>query len=303
MRVTCLINHYNYGEFVGEALASVVGQTRALDEVILVDDGSQEPHLAQVRAAVAGLPGVRLIEKPNEGQLSCFQVGLEASTGDVVFFLDADDRWRPGYVEAVLALLERRPDIGFVATNNTDFFTDGTARVEARASRDLGYSVVLCLARGGAWIGAPTSCLAMRREVLEQIFPVPNPRAWRVCADEALVYGSSMVGARKYFLGEPLVEYRVHDNNRFFGRKDSPERAYSRRIEGRRLTEHLRLRLSLPATLADLAHYEFRTLEAPTREDYRRYQSSVLSASIPLRRKLRVLFALFRAYHFGRNQR
>lgn len=296
MRVTCLVNHYDYGAFVGEAVASVLAQTRVPDEIVVVDDGSHEPHRTQVRAACAVSPRVTLVEKANEGQLSCFQVGLERSTGDLVFFLDADDRWLPDYVETVARLFEARPDIGFVATNNRDVFSDGTTRANELPSRDLGFSVALCLARGGAWVGAPTSCLAMRRSVLDQIFPLPNPRAWRVCADEALVYGSSLVGARKYFLGTPLVEYRIHGNNTFFGKKDSPERAYQRRLEGRRLTEHLRAKLSLPQSLIDIAHYEFKTIEAPTREDYARYRTAVRGTVMPPTRKLRVLFALWRAY-------
>lgn len=302
MRLTCLINHYDYGDFVGEALASVFAQSRVPDEIIVVDDGSHEPHLERLRAAARLYPDVRLVEKQNGGQLSCFQVGLEVATGDVILFLDADDRWRPSYVATVFELLERRPDIDFVATNRYEFFTDGTSRTEALRSRDLGYSTALCLARGGVWNGAPTSCLAIRRGVLDQIFPMPNPRAWRVCADEALVYGASMVGARKYFIGEPLVEYRVHGSNLFFGKKLSPEQAYWRRLEGRRLTEFLRRKQSLPLSLADLAHTEFRTIEAPTREEYRRYQSTIVDAMLPVRRRLRLLFALFRDYYFGQKR-
>jgi glycosyltransferase involved in cell wall biosynthesis len=297
MRVSCLISHYNYGEFVGEALASVLAQTRVPDEIVLVDDGSSESHRARVREAAASSPRVTLIEKPNEGQLSCFRVGLERSTGDIVFFLDADDRWKPEYVATVLELLERRRDVGFVASARTEFHPDGRVEVHESASRDLGFSVIRCLEAGGAWIGAPTSCLAIRRSVLDQIFPVPNPQAWRVCADEALVYGASLVGARKYFLGQPLVEYRVHGANAFFDRKDSPERAYMRRLEGRRLTEALRLRMSLPVSLAKMAHYEFRTIERPTRDEYRTYCRLVHRSELPLRRKLRVLTGLFHAYH------
>jgi len=303
MRVTCLINHYDYGAFVGEAIASVLAQTRAPDEILVVDDGSHEPHLSEVRAAAATSSRVVLIEKHNGGQLSCFEAGLERSSGDVVFFLDADDRWRPEYVERVVALLERRPDIGFVAAHHLQLDADGAVRGEALPSRELGYSVALCLARGGAWVGAPTSCLAIRRSVIERIFPVPNASAWQVCADEALVYGSSMVGARKYFLGEPLVEYRVHGANSFHGRKDSAERAYMRRLEGRRLTEALRQRCSLPSTLVDILHYEFQTIESPTQEEYAHYRRAVLNSTATLRRKVRILFALWRVYRFPRNDR
>jgi glycosyltransferase involved in cell wall biosynthesis len=300
MKVSCLVNHFDYGPYVGEAIRSVLGQTRMPDEIILVDDGSNEPHLTQVREAAATSNRVRLIEKPNGGQLSCFDTGLSACTGDVVFFLDADDRWKPEYIAIVLRLLEGRPDIGFVVTNHEIFHADGGIRSQALPSRDLGYSVALCLAQGGAWVGGPTSCLAIRRSVLDQIFPVPNDKAWRICADEALVYGSSLAAVRKYFLGDLLVEYRVHDANAFFGKRDTPERAFQRRLEGRRLTEFLRNRFSLPISLVDILHHEFRTIERPTREEYKQYRRAVLSSNASLRKKLHLMTALFRAYHLTR---
>lgn len=303
MRTACLINHFKYGEFIAEAVDSVLRQTRALDEIVLVDDGSPAGDLERVREAAARDPRIRLIEKDNGGQLSCFQVGLAELTADVVFFLDADDAWEPEYVARVAELLEARPDLGFVAVNVRTCFADGKEEVAELESRDLGFSVVRCLQKGGAWVGAPTSCLAIRREVLDKIFPVPDPRAWRVCADEALVYGSSLAGARKYVIGDPLVRYRVHDRNAFFGSKDSPERAYMRRLEGRRLVEHMRQRLSLPASLIDLVHYEFRTIERPTKTEYSTYWGLVRNAPIPWARKLRLYSGLFSQYRLGRKAR
>ena len=300
MRTTCLINHYNYGEFVGEAVSSALAQTHPLDEIILVDDGSSEEHLALAKAAAAQSDLVQLVNKPNGGQLSCFQAGLEASDGDLVFFLDGDDCWTPNYVQRVVELLRERPEVDFVATNQREFSAEGTKRVEGRPSRDRGKSLVLCLEKGGVWVGAPTSCLAIRRPILKKIFPVPNPEGWRVCADEALVYGSSIANAHKYFLGEPLVEYRIHDNNSFFNKKDTPERAFSRRLEGRRLIERMRQDLSLPATLAELAHYEFRTIENPTRTEYKAYRNTVLRSHLSCNRKMRLLLAIVRTYYLGR---
>ncbi len=153
MRVTCLINHFNYGNFIGEAVASVLAQTHPLDEIVLVDDGSDPEHLGQAQAAANQSTKVQLIAQSNGGQLSCFQAGLNASDGELVFFLDADDRWDPTYVEHVLELLKNHPEIDFVATNNLEFSDGCTVRIENRPSRDRGYSVVLCLEKGGAWGG------------------------------------------------------------------------------------------------------------------------------------------------------
>ena len=50
-----------------------------------------------------------LVEKENGGQLSCFEVGIASSAAEIVFFLDADDAWEPGYVERVLRVYPGNP--------------------------------------------------------------------------------------------------------------------------------------------------------------------------------------------------
>lgn len=296
----CLINHFNYGKFVEEAVLSVVHQSRPLDEIIVVDDGSRPEDLEILRRICREHPSVRLIEKPNGGQLSCFEVGVAESTADVAFFLDADDTWDPRYVEVVMKLLEERSEIEFVACNERRFFTDGRSEVTSRDDRDLGYSVVRSLKNGGAFVGQPTSCLAIKRRVLDDIFPLPQARGWRTCADEALVYGSSVVGARKYFIGEPLVGYRIHGTNHWFGKKYCAKDRLLRGLEVQRLVEVLRLRQGLPTSLANLAHHEFRTIEKADRHDYSEYQRLVSSSLLSFRRKLRIRLAILAWYRFGK---
>ncbi|QDV09653.1 Hyaluronan synthase [Planctomycetes bacterium Poly30] len=296
----CLINHYNYRDFVREAVASAVEQTHPFDEILVVDDGSSEEHLEEVRRVCAEYDAVRLIEKKNGGQLSCFEVGVAESTADVAFFLDADDVWDPRYVESVMKVFAEHPEVEFVACNERRFFPDGRSEVTPRQTRDLGYSFVRALKNGGAFVGQPTSCLAIKRRILDDIFPLPQARGWRTCADEALVYGSSVVGARKYFLGEPLVGYRIHGTNHWFGKKYCPKDRLLRGREVQRLVEVLRLRQGLPISMANLAHHEFRTIEGANKNDYTEYQRLVGSSQLSFRRKLRIRLAIFAWYRLGK---
>lgn len=298
MRAACLINHFQYGEFVGEAIDSVAAQTRPLDEIIVVDDGSSSDHLAKLREAAGKHANVHLIEKENGGQLSCFEAGIAASTADVVFFLDADDAWQPTYVERVLRLLDERSDVDFVQTAERRLFEDGRVETSPGPGRDLGISLVRSLQSGGSWGGQPTSCLAIRRWVLDRIFPLPDAFTWRTCADEALVYGSSLAGARKYWLGEPLVDYRVHGANGFYGRPYDAADRLERGTNVLRLVEVMRERAHLPPSLAHLAHHEFRTIEAPDRRDYKEYVRLVAASDLPRHRKRRLRLALLGWYWF-----
>ena len=300
MRIACLLNHYNYGRFVGEALASVSAQTRALDEVVVVDDGSDDENRTALRAVAEENGDVTIIEKDNGGQLSCFEAGLEASSSELVFFLDADDTWEPEYVERVHGLFASDPGLDVVFTAERRVRPDGSTEFTERPSRCLGYAVARSLNRGGGWHGQPTSCIAMRRTVLDRIFPIPLTRGWTTCADEALVYGSAIVGARRQFLGEPLVRYRIHDANHFHGRPYDAGDRLTRGIEVLRLVELLRQRESLPESLAHLAHHEFRTIEDPTKAEYKEYRRLVSGSTLPAHRRRRILIALWGWYRLGR---
>jgi glycosyltransferase involved in cell wall biosynthesis len=301
LTTACLINHFNYGGFVGEAIQSALKQTVAFDEIVVVDDGSRADELAKLREACKADPRIALIEKANGGQLSCFHEGFARCTADIVFFLDADDFWDPGYVEAALAIYERRKDVGFVAASHRVRFSDGTKKDCAEDERDLGYSIVRCH-RHPHWVGAPTSCVSMRRSVLAQFLPFDSRFGWRTCADECLVVGASLVGARKHSLGSVHVNYRVHGDNAWHGRRyDAADRLF-RRLEGLRLCQTLREKLSLPDELASLAADEFRTIERPSRRDYRHYCRVVQDSRLSLGAKLRARADLLSTYWFGRKR-
>ena len=83
-----IVNNYNYGRFLPDAIDSALAQTYVPLEVIVVDDGSTDAS----RDIMSGyLPRIRPVLKPNGGQASALNAGFAASRGDVVLFLDADD--------------------------------------------------------------------------------------------------------------------------------------------------------------------------------------------------------------------
>jgi len=281
---TCLINNYNYGRFVVEAVDSALAQTTAFDQIIVVDDGSTDDSIAQLHRAFGGHARVEIISKHNAGQLSCFNAGAERVTGDVVFFLDADDAYEPQHVERTLAAYhaESRPD--FVFCGYREFGERSSVVRKWPTNRDLGYSVVLA-AYQREWIGAKTSCLSMRRTVLNKILPLPLAEDWKTRADDCLIFGASLAGARKYYLAEPLIRYRVHGGNAFCRNKPDEHATYRRRLAINRLFEHLERKLSYNvARLGDFHHREFLTIAEPTFRELTKYLGITASTRLsPLR--------------------
>ncbi len=296
MTTSCLINSFNYGQFVGEAVEGTLRQTRPFDEIIIVDDGSTDGSLELLRAEFGNRPQIQIVAKHNQGQLSCFNEGFARATGDIVFFLDADDVYETDYLQKVLAEYHRHPVCDFIFCGRRHFGDREGVSLKFPEDRDLGYSVIRT-AYSKEWIGAGTSCLSMRRHVLERILPLPFVDDWRTRADDCLVFGASLVGARKRFLAQPLVRYRVHSNNHFCGRKPDPAATYRRRLAINRLFEYLqRQQCYNIRQLADFPHREFETIERPSLDQLLGYSRISLGARVSILRRLSCIVSM--AQHF-----
>lgn len=118
--VSTIITTYNYAQFITAAIESVLTQTRRPDEIVVVDDGSTDQTAALVADYAA--QGVRYILKENGGAGSARNRGLRETTGELVTFLDADDRWLPDKLERQLAHLARYPAAGLVTGGECQVF-------------------------------------------------------------------------------------------------------------------------------------------------------------------------------------
>lgn len=288
LRSVCLVNCYDYQEYVVEAVRSALEQTVPFDEIVVVDDGSRDASAARLAEAFAGDPRVSLVRQANGGQLSCFHTGLARSTGELVFFLDADDAYEPGYLERALEVYTRHPECGvLLAAHRLVGERQGVRRV-TEVDADLGFGAVLALSRSLKKLGiAPTSTLSARRALLERFLPLPEALLadWRTRADDVLVFGLALAGARRRTLAEPQVRYRVHGANAWFGRRHDAAYEYARELAITRLLRRLQDHLGYGDALAGHAHHEYRTLAQPTRAQLATYLKLVLRSDLRLGRK------------------
>ena len=105
MHVSLVIPTHNRSATLGRALASVVSQTRAPDEVIVVDDGSDDDAVRLVATQF----GVQYIFQSHAGVSSARNRGIDAATGEWIAFLDSDDEWLPDKLEHQLQSLSHSP--------------------------------------------------------------------------------------------------------------------------------------------------------------------------------------------------
>jgi glycosyltransferase involved in cell wall biosynthesis len=98
-KFSVIITSYNYERFVGAAIRSVLDQSHKNIECIVVDDGSTDGSLDIIRS----FPGIEVVAKQNGGQASAVRAGLARASGDIVLFLDADDKLYPMACEKICA--------------------------------------------------------------------------------------------------------------------------------------------------------------------------------------------------------
>lgn len=112
--VTVVIPAYNCAGTVAETLDSVLAQNHAATEVVVVNDGSRDDTLQVLRRFG---DRIRVIDQPNAGPPAARNAGLRAARGEYIAFLDADDVWVQGKLEAQARHLDANPDVGTVFTD------------------------------------------------------------------------------------------------------------------------------------------------------------------------------------------
>lgn len=90
-KVSVIVPAYNVASSVVGCLDSVYAQSYANIELIVVNDGSTDETLAKLRAYRAEHSSMTLIDQPNRGLSAARNAGLDAASGELIFFLDSDD--------------------------------------------------------------------------------------------------------------------------------------------------------------------------------------------------------------------
>lgn len=116
MRFSIIIPLYNKAPYVAKAIGSVLSQTFADYELIIVDDGSQDDSLSIAAEAVEGKGNCQVIRQGNTGVSMARNNGVACSRGDYLCFLDADDWWAPSFLEEVSELIVEYPEAGIYGT-------------------------------------------------------------------------------------------------------------------------------------------------------------------------------------------
>lgn len=115
--VSVVIPNYNYSRYLAEAISSVLNQSHAKIECIVVNNGSTDDSLKilhQFRSRIT------IIDQENRGQSGARNAGLDIAGGDFIAFLDADDYWSEQKIELQLKLLNDETELVYCGISKFD---------------------------------------------------------------------------------------------------------------------------------------------------------------------------------------
>src|SRR2546430_3854957 len=112
---TFVLAAYNEEDYVGDAIGSVLSQTREDFELMVVDDGSADATAEVVRGFESD-PRLTLISQENRGLAASLNRGIRAGSAPYASLIDADDLWMPSYLEKLGEALDHHAEAGFAYT-------------------------------------------------------------------------------------------------------------------------------------------------------------------------------------------
>lgn len=207
MRLTGIVCTYNHADCLEACLDAILAQSRPLDELIVVDDGSTDATAAILERRAQACAYLRIITHPtNRGLIAAGATGFAAARGDYVATLASDDRVMPGFFAAADEAA-RRHGKGVICGSTR--ILSGTQVREYRldlpgAALEPG-QVAALLAEDYHWFA--TSGAFLRRDLVEAM------AGWQpdleVIADWFLVYGAAL---RAGLVALPMVTSEVAES-------------------------------------------------------------------------------------------
>ncbi len=195
-RISAIIPVHNRAQYVVEAIRSVLAQTCPVGEIWAIDDGSTDGSADAIQQFG---PPVRYHYQTNRGAAAARNQGVALATGELLAFLDSDDRWLPDKLALQLAAFEQNPALAMVFGHVRQFCSpdlppDQRPRMTAEVM--AGYHV---------------GTLLVRRDAFHQVGLFETQ--WRVGEFVSWQAQATDLGLPMAMVSEVVMERRLHATN------------------------------------------------------------------------------------------
>lgn len=199
--VSVIMPLFNGERYLGEAIDSVLGQSFRGFELIVVDDGSTDNSRAVAEAAAGGDTRVRYLHQANQGVTIARNNGIAHSVGELIAFLDQDDRWAVHALERQVRAHAEYPGIGYSVAQQVCFLQPGAGVPDWFRLQRLGEPAVAYL----------PGTLVIKRSALDRVglfdprYPISSDADWFARARD--------MGIEEHVVPEVILERRIHGEN------------------------------------------------------------------------------------------
>ncbi len=194
--ISCVIPAYNAEIYLGEAIDSVLDQTRPPDEVWVIDGPSTD---GTRRVAESYGRRVRYTVQDGTGPADARNTGVRLSGGELVSFLDADDCWLPNKLERQLAAFDDDPSLEICLTH---------VALRWSAEREHERLALAGIERSRVAAGFATISMLARRTVIDRLGPFDTSLSMADATDWLL--RAREAGVPMLVMPDVLVEHRMH---------------------------------------------------------------------------------------------
>ena len=211
LKVSVIVPAYNGDRFIGQAIDSVLAQTYANYEIIVVDDGSTD-RTPQVLQRYKNQ--IRYQYQPNQGVAIARNCGLALAQGELIAFLDQDDCFLPNKLALQVEKLEQ--SVAEIGAAEIGIVHSGWRRVDAEGA-PLGdvspwhYAPQLNLYEWIWWKPVLLSAMMFRRSWLNRVNGLDS--SFKQACDIDLALRLTLAGCQTLWLPQTTVYYREHDRN------------------------------------------------------------------------------------------
>ncbi len=234
--VSVVMATYNGERFIGAQLESILTQTYAHLEIIIVDDGSTDRSYTLLEEYAQKDQRIKLFRnEKNLGYVKNFEKGLSLATGDYIAPSDQDDVWLPEKIEVLINGIGNAT----IAYCDSSLINENGILIGKKLSdikRLVDFNDCLNFLVGNS---APGHAMLIKKELVRNSIPL----APMIPHDHWLGFVATLYQGIK-FIDQPLVYYRQH-NSSVFGAVKVKDSSGERRVKKRKDLDAIRQRVAL----------------------------------------------------------
>lgn len=124
--ISIIMANYNYGNFISEAIQSILNQTYWNWELIVIDDGSRDNSVEIIKKYCEKDSRIKFFQHENginKGLKETLLFGLEKTSYEWITFLESDDAYKPNYLEEKVKAIKNNPEVELIF-NDVELFGD-----------------------------------------------------------------------------------------------------------------------------------------------------------------------------------